>query len=233
MAAVSEDSERRAGMEALHTELGHLQGRMDGLERTVTETRDDVHALRTQLVEAVKDALRQPTNAAQANTRQLWVAVAVLLSIISLIVAPIYTQQARNTNKIDHHEDGHPEWVTKLMAEKFAHVLDRISAVDKQHADEHLEQEGDIAELRAADGLFEARNDKQDSRLTHLEALADERTARFETRLDAIGKLLDAKAQDRWTGGEERVFQQGHAQQHAMEREEVQILRRELERQRQ
>ena len=110
-----------------------------------------------------------------------------------------------------NHMDGHPVWVTKLMAEKFAATQSTIQAVDAKHTEAEAEKEGDIEGLRLQNLRSEARNDAQDSRLSVLETQVEERSRFFD-------RYVALKAEDRWTRAQddERTRQQElmAAQQH-------------------
>ena len=113
-----------------------------------------------------------------------------------------------------HIRDGHSASVRNLLDRIEKEVHGKIDAVDKQHADENVEQEDDIEALRRRDSAFEIRNDQQDSRLTKLETEREQLVKRFESVLRYRDRITSLRSDDRWTGTQENIYQEGHKRLH-------------------
>ena len=156
--------------------------------------------------------------------------LAVLLSVLTLVMAPVISSVRSNTaDDKDHRKtfhmhtaDGHPKA-----------VLDKLKIVDLKHSEEHLEQEEDIAELRDRDQRFEERMDAMSESIVRLDTVATERTARFKSRVQDVEQRIADRAGDRWTGSQQAVHQHHHEREHDLQnktiRNELDYLRREQE----
>lgn len=136
----------QAEVTAAHARLDAMAERIGGIETSVASMANDVKALLS----------REPSRLPIMAVGGL---LAVTLTILSLVVAPLYTDNSRLLASFtEHASDGHPVWVDN-----------KIKSVDKKHAEEHLEQEEDIGELRGEDDRFESRIDHHESRLSRME----------------------------------------------------------------
>jgi len=195
---VTEEHQRAAD-----TEIHVLTAKVGQLESESRQHREDIQALGRKIgheTERLFGKLDEIRANLDTKTRLpmlpfvtlLIVAGGFLLTIMTLITS----HQGRALESLQKqqtaHHDGHPVWVTELMAEKFKSVLDTINAVDHAHREAENEKEEDIIELRLENSRTEIRNDKQDARLSVLETQVAERTEFFD-------RHVDLKSRDRWT----------------------------------
>ena len=141
--------------------------------------------------------------------------LAVLLTVLTLVMTPVvYSVRSNAADDKTDRQAFHSH-----TADKHAHaLLDKLKRIDMAHSDEHLEQEEDIAELRAKDARFEERMDVISQTIVRLDTIADERTARFKSRLDTVEKTITDKAGDRWTGSQMAVYRHQHEREHDLQR---------------
>lgn len=113
----------------------------------------------------------------------------VLLSIVTLALAPVYANIERIVSAVSEHMDGHPESVRGDITRIFQIIQD-----------EHDEQEHDIEQLRAVADGFEKRCDDQDQRIARLETTIGERT-------EWVKEFVSLRSADRWTGAQQREYE--------------------------
>ena len=138
-------SKVQAEVIAAHARLDAMSERIGGIETSIRAMAEDVKSL----------LAREPS---KLPVYALGGILAVMLTILSLVVAPLYSGLGRLEHDYRKHSDGHPEY-----------VKERLKDIDKKHADEHLEQEEDIGELRDEDDQFEDRMDDHNARLSRIE----------------------------------------------------------------
>ena len=182
--------------DSIHKELAALHGRVDAVDGRMHYLEEGQREMGADIKTLLQ---RGPSKLPLYG--QI-VVLSATLAIIGLLFTPLAMQVRNNSAHLLKHDDGHPEWVAKLMAEKFKHIVETLKRVDKSHAEEHLEQEEDIRDLRTEDARIEARLDSAESDIVRLHTIADERTKRFKAR-------LNDRASDRWTGSQQKVFESG------------------------
>ena len=185
------DSDSQDWQTKIQSEVIAAHTRLDAIGREISDIKTSQRSM-SQSLQAL--AAKEPSKMPLFGQIAI---LAVMLTILSLVTVPIATRTWSLSEKLDDHADGHPVWVTEIMGEKFGHIAEIVARIDRQHADEHNEQEQDIGELREKDALFESRNDAQDERVTRLETQVKERTS-------AIMKLMNLRSADRWTGAQQR-----------------------------
>ena len=191
----------------LSVKVGHLEGvvenlgvRIEGTDHKVDKTREELSSKLDKVIQSVDQRTRMPM---LPVITMLIVGAGFLLTIMTLVFSSLSTQVeaststiakqvTRNAEKIDDHDNGHPEYVVSLFKEKTRQLGKLIKLIDKKHAEEHIEQEEDIEILRARDEEMEVRNDHQDSNIAILQTQMAERTEFFD-------RYIKLKAQDRWT----------------------------------
>ncbi len=98
----------------------------------------------------------------------------ILLSIMTLAIAPIAANVSKIERNLHEHDDGHPQWVKQLVERVEKELSGRISILDAIHSDEHVEQEHDIGDLRAEDARFAQQVNAVENRITRLEAMLEQ-----------------------------------------------------------
>lgn len=189
---------------AVAAKVSHLEAVAEAHGQSIKAVGDDFRRAKDQIFEK----LETTRASVDAKTRQpmlqfvtlLVVAGGFLLTIMSLVTSHQGRILESMQRQQSEHHDGHPGWVTKLMAEKFGNLTAVIESVDAVHNKADDEHENDVAELRLRDAQFETRNDGQDSRLQRLETIAEERTARFKRVVEGVNERMDMMSGDRYTG---------------------------------
>lgn len=216
--------EQGANLHQIQAEVTAAHTRLDAQGRELGDIKTSQRAMDAKLDQLLQ---REPS---KMPIFALGGILAVLLTVLTLVITPTVWLVRANTadDKLDrrafhaHTADGHPQA-----------VLDKLRVIDETHSDEHLEQEEDIAELRAKDQRFEERVDAISETIVRLDTIAMERTARFKSRLDMVEKTISDKAGDRWTGSQQGVYQHQHEREHDLHdatiRSQLNYLRQEQE----
>ncbi len=183
------------------SEVAAAHARLDSIESSVRSIAEDLKGLRGEMVEAVKDTMRnQPSKLFLGAGIS---GILVVLTILTLVISPVVSRleehrednQEVSTRLLEHAVDGHPMAVLALLERVEKELTRQITSVDRKHAEEHVEQEEDIRQLRDVDSTVERRFDRMMERLVAVEVQETERLA-----------LLNLKAGDRWPGRLQEVY---------------------------
>lgn len=202
------DDDTESGLiSKIQAEVVAAHTRLDSLSREISSRFGSLDNKQSELAQDIKRLL-----AREPSKTPLFVQLAVLgfmLTILSLVTVPIATRTWATAEDLKKHDDGHPHWVTKIMDERIDKLLMIMTMTDKKHADEHLEQEEDIENLRAEDARTEQRVDRLSEEVVRLSTIAEERTERFKRVIQEVEKRLASRASDRWTGTNQEIFKEG------------------------
>ena len=210
----------------LAAKVGHLEATVESQGRWLQDVDHKIDDIRREL----GDKLDRISGHFDQKTRLPMLPILGMLLTAGLFLLTIMTIVFKShgdaITQLQHssadHMDGHPVWVTKLMAEQFKAMQDRLAAVDATHTEAEKEKEEDIEGLRLQNLRNEGRDDTQDSRLAVLETQMAERSEFFD-------RYINIKAQDRWTRTQDddrtKAFQTMSEQQHQSLEQQIQDTR--------
>lgn len=176
----------------LEAQIAGLAARMDNFE---------------QWMHRISDAVSHKT---EKNFAPVYIgmiaAVSTLIALGTFALTPVRADIARMERAIekinDHDSDGHPEAVLALIER-----IDVSSSKDREL-------------MAAAIIRDEERMDSVEQSLGVLETIAEERTNRFIRIVETLEAAIDTKAEDRWTGDQQSLYQAMHRRVHDLERQE-------------